>query len=57
MFLLQEKQQSEVVYMAVSDQVYRNEFRSEAVQILVKRFELQLLVVDVEREEIWQWIR
>jgi len=55
-FLLQEKQQSEVVYMAVSDEVYRNEFRSEAVQTLVKRFELQLLVVDVEQEEIWQWI-
>lgn len=56
-FLLQEKQQSEMVYMAVSDEVYRNEFRSEAVQTLVKRFGLQLLVVDIEQEVIWQWIK
>jgi hypothetical protein len=55
-FLLQEKQQSETVYMAISDEIYRNEFQSEAVQVLVKRFALRLLVVDIEQEEIWQWI-
>jgi hypothetical protein len=55
-FLLQEKQQPETVYMAVSEEVYRNEFRSEAVQLLVKRFALRLLVVDIEQGVIWQWI-
>ena len=55
-FLLQEKQQSETVYMAVSDEIYRHEFQSEAVQVLAKRFALRLLVVDIEHEEIWQWI-
>jgi hypothetical protein len=55
-FLLQEKQQPETVYMAVSDEVYRSEFSGEAVQVLVKRFALRLLVVDVEQEEVWQWI-
>jgi hypothetical protein len=55
-FLLQEKQQPETVYMAVSDEIYRHEFQSEAVQVLIKRFALRLLVVDIEQEEIWQWI-
>lgn len=55
-FLLQEKGQSETVYMAVSDDVYRSEFRRDAVQVLVRRFGLRLLVVDTEKKEIVQWI-
>lgn len=42
--------------MAVSDVVYRNEFRSDAVQVLVRRFGLRLLIVDTESEAIVQWI-
>ena len=55
-FLLEEKEQTEAVYMAVSDEVYRREFRSDAVQVLVRRFEIRLLVVDTENEVIAQWI-
>jgi len=55
-FLLQEKGQTEAVYMAVSDVVYRNEFRSDAVQVLVRRFGLRLLIVDTESEAIVQWV-
>ena len=51
-FLLEEKGQTETVYMAVSHQVYRRGFHGEAVQVLVKRFEIRLLVVDIEKEEI-----
>ena len=55
-FLLEEKGQTETVYMAVGHQVYRRWFHGEAVQVLVKRFEIRLLVVDIEKEEIVQWI-
>jgi len=55
-FLLQEKGQTEAVYMAVSDVVYRNKFRSDAVQVLVRRFGLRLLIVDTESEAIVQWV-
>jgi hypothetical protein len=55
-FLLQEIQQPETVYMAVSAEVYQDEFQSEVVQLLLKRFALRLLVIDIEQEVIWQWI-
>lgn len=55
-FLLEEKGQTETVYMAISEVVYRSEFRSDAVQVLMRRFALRLLVVDTEGEEIVQWI-
>lgn len=42
--------------MAVSQDVYRREFRSEAVKVLVARFGIRLLVVDIENEVIVQWI-
>lgn len=53
---LQEEGQTETVYRAVSTEVYHREFRSEAVQVLVERFALRLLVVDVEQKVIVQWI-
>ncbi len=55
-FLLEEKGETEAVYMAVSHQVYRREFHGEAVQVLVKRFGIHLLVVDIEKKVIIQWI-
>ena len=54
--LLRAKGQSEEVYMAVSDEVYRRYFQLNGVQLLVKSFELHLVIVDTEREEIVQWI-
>lgn len=55
-FLLEENGETETVYMAISLTVYRSEFDKEAVQVLVKRFGIRLLVVDIEREVIFQWI-
>lgn len=55
-FLLAEKGQIETIYMAVSQEVYGREFRSEAVQVLVERFGIRLLVVDIDNEVIVQWI-
>lgn len=55
-FLLEEKGQTETIYMAISDEVYRREFHGEAVQVLVKRFAIRLLVVDIEKKVIVQWI-
>jgi hypothetical protein len=42
--------------MAVSQEIYGREFRSEAVRVLVERFGIRLLVVDIENEVIVQWI-
>jgi|688.fasta_scaffold324018_2 hypothetical protein len=55
-FLLAEKGQTETIYMAVSQEIYGREFRSEAVRVLVERFGIRLLVVDIENEVIVQWI-
>ncbi|MEZ4713173.1 MAG: element excision factor XisH family protein [Caldilineaceae bacterium] len=55
-FLLEEKGQTESIYMAISDEVYRREFHSEAVQVLVKRFGIRLLVVDIKKKVVAQWI-
>lgn len=55
-FLLQEKQQTEVVYMAISDEIYQREFRREIVQVLLRRFSVRLLVVNTTDEVIVQWI-
>jgi len=55
-FLLEEKGQTETIYMAVSHEVYKRQFDSEAVQKLVERFNIRLLVVDIEKKEITQWV-
>jgi len=56
-FLLQDKGETEEVYMAVSHEVYQREFRKDMVKLLAKRFSLRLLVVDIEQEVIWKWIK
>lgn len=55
-FLLQELGQLEKVYMAVSHSVYESEFGKDAVQLLVERFGIHLLVIDIQKEVIVQWI-
>jgi len=55
-YLLEEKGQTETIYMAISHEVYKRQFGSEAVQKLVERFDIRLLVVDIEKEEITQWV-
>ena len=47
----------ETVYIAVSRAVYEEEFRSRSVHQLVAHFNVHLLVVDVQIEEVVTWIK
>jgi hypothetical protein len=44
------------LYLAISMKAYHDIFSLEAVQLLVKRFTIPLIVVDIERQEIVVWI-
>jgi hypothetical protein len=46
----------DTLYLAVSDVVYRRFFRQNVYQMLVERFQIHLLVVDIEKEEVVSWI-
>lgn len=43
------------LFLAVTNLIYSDFFQREAIQLIVKRFDLALLSVDVEREEIVAW--
>jgi hypothetical protein len=45
-----------VLYMAVSDAIYRSFFFKSAIQFAVTELEIKLIVFDVEQEVIVQWI-
>jgi hypothetical protein len=45
------------LYLAVSDHIYSKYFRQKAVQLIAERYQLALLVVNLEREEVVTWIR
>jgi XisH protein len=45
-----------VLYMAVSDTIYRSFFLKSAIQFAVTELDIKLIVFDVEQEVIVQWI-
>jgi hypothetical protein len=44
------------LYLAVNSTVYSNFFELKAIQLLVQRHQLSILTVEVEKEEVEQWI-
>lgn len=44
------------LYLAISQKAYHDTFRLEAVQLLMKRFAIPLIVVDIEQKEVVAWI-
>ena len=44
------------LYIAISESVYDEFFMLESVQLIVKRLEVPLIVVNLEAEEIAKWI-
>ena len=44
------------LYVAISESVYEEFFLLESVQVIVKRLEVPLIVVNLEMEEIAKWI-
>ena len=44
------------LYLAVGSDVYDSFFEQEAIQVIVERYSLRLIVVNLESEEISKWI-
>lgn len=45
------------LYLAVGEGVYRKFILREAINFAVERLEISLIVVNIEAEEVVQWIR
>ena len=45
------------LYLAISDSIYHGLFEQKAIQTIVRRYDLPLLVVDIASEEVVQWTR
>jgi hypothetical protein len=44
------------LYLAIDDLVYKNFFQRKSIQLITKENKLLLMVVEMEKEEIMQWI-
>lgn len=44
------------MFLAVSESIYHKFFQRSAIQLIVKRFQVAMVVVDVENERVLQWI-
>jgi len=40
----------------IKDEIYETFFQRKSIQAVIKRHQLDLLVVNIEKEEIVQWI-
>ena len=45
------------LYLAISKKVYDRFFEQKAIQLIVQRYQLPLLIVDIEKEEIVKWTK
>lgn len=45
-----------IVYLAIDDVVYQNFFQRKSIKIITNENQLLLIVVEMEKEEILQWI-
>ena len=44
------------IYLAIKDSIYENFFKRDSIQTVTKLNQILLLVVDMEKEKITQWI-
>jgi len=44
------------LYLAIDDVVYKNFFQRKSIQVITNENKLLLMVVEMEKEEIMQWI-
>ncbi len=54
---LEEVDPERQIYIAIRRETYERMFRQKAIQVLVQRFHIPLIIVDVEEEEIVTWIK
>lgn len=55
-YLLEETAPERKLYIAVSFSVYTTFFNQDVIQLILKKHQLPLIIVDIGREEIVQWI-
>lgn len=55
--LLQEVDPDRTLYLAISEDVYQSFFREPIGQLVIKNLPLNLIVVNLKKEEIIQWIK
>jgi len=54
--LIQLTEPEYTLYLAIDDLVYKNFFQRKSIQVITKENQLFLMVVEMEKEEILQWI-
>jgi hypothetical protein len=55
-YLLEETAPERKLYIAISNVAYNNFFTQDVTQLILSRHQLPIIVVDIEIEEITQWI-
>lgn len=54
--LLEQNEPERTLYLAISRSSYENIFERKSINLIIKRFSVPLLVVNVETEEVVAWI-
>ena len=54
--LLEESKIDRKLYVAISALTYNNFFQRDVIQLIIKKHQLPMIIVDTELEEILQWI-
>ncbi|NEO88303.1 MAG: fatty-acid synthase [Spirulina sp. SIO3F2] len=55
-YLLEEIEPTRQLYLAISTTAYKKIFKQDIAQLILKKRQLPLIVVDLETEEIVQWL-
>jgi hypothetical protein len=55
--LLEMTEPDRFLFLAVSDLGFNSFFQREAIQLIIRRNQVRLLIIDMQCEEIVQWIR
>lgn len=45
------------IYLAISKNIYEKFFKQLAIQLIIQKYQVSLLVVDINKEEIIQWTK
>ena len=44
------------VYLAIGNNIYEKFFEQVAIDLIIRKYQVSLLVVDINKEQIIQWI-
>jgi hypothetical protein len=55
-YLLEESKIDRKLYVAISALIYNTFFQRDVIQLIIKKHQLPIIIVDTELEEILQWI-